>query len=248
MRISLLAAALVLLVSGCPDKPSTDNSKSVFEPAPTAPAGEAGAANPHAGMDPGALPAGHPPMGGAMGGAAAGNPQMVGGIAAPSAAAGQGAMALTWTLPEGWKETPPANAMRRAQFEVEGKGGKAECVVFYFGPGQGGDPLSNARRWADQFQQPDGKPSSEVMKTGSRKAGEIEITTVEVTGTYANTMMGGAPEANQMLLGAVAMGPDAPWFFKFTGPQETVEGARAGFEALLDSLKAGAAAAEKAAE
>ena len=29
--------------------------------------------------------------------------------------------------------------MRRAQYRISGSGGDAECVVFYFGPGQGGD-------------------------------------------------------------------------------------------------------------
>lgn len=237
MRLSLLPLAILLVLTGCPDRPSADNSQSVFEPAPT-PAAGAAAANPHAGPGEGEMPPGHPPVPGAAPAAGA-MPGANMGITPPPANVGQGAMSLTWTLPEGWKEVAPANPMRRAQFEVTGKAGPAECVVFYFGPGQGGDPLSNARRWADQFVQPDGKPSSEVMKTGSRKAGEIGITTVEVTGNYAGGMMGGAPQENQMLLGAVATGPDAPWFFKFTGPKDTVEGARAGFEKLLDSLKPG---------
>jgi len=42
-----------------------------------------------------------------------------------------------------------------------------------------------------------------------------------------------------MLLGAIAEGPDANWFFKLTGPEATVEAQRAGFEALLKSLRKG---------
>lgn len=236
MRIAFAALTALVLLPGCPDKASTDTSKSVFEPAPTA---APGAIDPHA--KPGALPAGHPPTGAGTAGmpAAAGAPNPFG-VPTPVAGTGVGATGMTWSLPEGWTEVKPANAMRRAQFEVTGEAGKAECVVFYFGPGQGGDPLSNARRWADQFVQPDGKPSADVMKTASRKVGEMEVLTVEVTGSYGGGMGTGTPQENQMLLGAVAKGPDAPWFFKFTGPKKIVEANRKSFDALLDSLKPGA--------
>ncbi len=236
MRIAVAALTALVLLPGCPDEASHDTSQSVFEPAPAA---APGAADPHA--QPGALPAGHPPTaGGAMPGAGAPGAPSQFGVPTPVAGTGVGATGMTWTLPEGWTEVKPANAMRRAQFEVTTEAGKAECVVFYFGPGQGGDPLSNARRWADQFVQPDGKPSADVMKTSSRKVGEMEVLTVEVTGSYGGGMGGGTVAENQMLLGAVAKGPDAPWFFKFTGPKATVEANRKGFDALLDSLKPGA--------
>jgi hypothetical protein len=40
-----------------------------------------------------------------------------------------------------------------------------------------------------------------------------------------------------MLLGAIAQGPDANWFFKFTGPAGTVRAQRAAFEGMIRSLK-----------
>jgi hypothetical protein len=42
-----------------------------------------------------------------------------------------------------------------------------------------------------------------------------------------------------MLLGAIARGPDANWFFKATGPQKTLEANRAAFEAMVRSLRSG---------
>ena len=42
-----------------------------------------------------------------------------------------------------------------------------------------------------------------------------------------------------MLLGGIAQGPDAPWFFKLTGPEETLRGERAAFVAMLESLDVG---------
>ena len=50
---------------------------------------------------------------------------------------------------------------------------------------------------------------------------------------------GGGAKPGYALLGAIAEGPDANWFFKLTGPQKTVEENRATFAALIDSLKTG---------
>jgi hypothetical protein len=40
-----------------------------------------------------------------------------------------------------------------------------------------------------------------------------------------------------MLLGAIASGPDAPWFFKFTGPAETVRSQREAFLDMMESIR-----------
>jgi hypothetical protein len=130
--------------------------------------------------------------------------------------------------------------MRRAQYRVPGEAGDGECVVFYFGAGQGGDAQANADRWAGQFEQPDGRASTEVMKTRMLNVNGISVMVVEVTGTYnAGAMMGGATEAKpgQMLLGAIAEGPDANWFFKFTGPEDTVKANQEAFDKMLRSLQ-----------
>jgi len=114
-------------------------------------------------------------------------------------------------------------------------------VVFYFGPGQGGDALSNASRWAGQFRQPDGRNPTAAMKTSEIRVGELKVTLVEVRGTYAGGMGGTAAgeRPGYQLLGAIASGPDANWFFKLTGPETTVTSQRAAFEGLIRSLKKG---------
>jgi hypothetical protein len=132
--------------------------------------------------------------------------------------------------------------MRKAQYRIPGEAGDAECVVFYFGPGQGGDARANAERWAGQFTQPDGRASTEVMKTESLDVNGLNVLWVEVKGTYkASPMMGGSAEPNPayMLFGAIARGPDANWFFKLTGPEATVEANRSAFDAMVRSLQIG---------
>jgi hypothetical protein len=163
-----------------------------------------------------ALPPGHPPIEGAGG-------------------------FLAWQVPTGWIEEAPSSPMRRAQYRVPGPGGDGECVVFYFGPGQGGDAMANARRWASQFQQPDGRPSEEVMKTRHLDDAGVHVLLVEVTGTYDGGMTmtdaPATPKPGWMLLGAIAEGPDANWFFKFTGPEPTVRAEREAFERMVRSLR-----------
>jgi hypothetical protein len=87
------------------------------------------------------MPSDHPPTGQ--------------GAAVPSLLGGSGTVStsLAWDTPEAWIEETPSSGMRRAQYRVTGEAGDGECVVFYFGPGQGGDAQANAERWAGQFEQ-----------------------------------------------------------------------------------------------
>jgi hypothetical protein len=132
--------------------------------------------------------------------------------------------------------------MRRAQYRIPGPGGGGECVVFYFGPGQGGDAKSNAQRWVNQFKGADGKPVDKAAKIREIKVGTIPVTMVEVAGTYVGGMgsgPAGGEQANYMLLGAIAEGPDARWFFRATGPRATLEKERAAFDRMIKSLRVG---------
>jgi hypothetical protein len=154
-----------------------------------------------------------------------------------------GATALSWKTPADWVARPPSSAMRKAQYRVPGEAGDAECIVFYFGPGQGGDAMANAERWAGQFTLADGRPGTADVKILHREVGDIDVLTVEVAGTYEGAAMmqrqKPAPVPDQMLLGAIAQGPDANWFFKLTGPKATVESQRAAFDSLIESFKQG---------
>ena len=179
----------------------------------------------------GEMPAGHPPVQ---------QPDPTSMMPTPVVNEGN---VLTWTAPEGWNQEPPANPMRQSQYRVPGAGGDGECVVYYFGVGQGGGPMANAERWAGQFTQPDGSPSIEAMETEEIVANGLDTLLIEVSGTYSSGgMMTGAPAQTMpgyKLLGAVVEGPDSNWFFKFTGPTATVEAQRAAFDALLRSLRTG---------
>jgi hypothetical protein len=127
--------------------------------------------------------------------------------------------------------------MRAATYAVD----DAECVVYFFGQGQGGGVQANIDRWAGQFKQPDGKPA--VPKTAKRTIHGLSVTTVEVAGTYAGMagpMGGAAPnKPGYRMLGAIIENPGGNIFLKFSGPAKTIAANQAKFEQLLNSFKKG---------
>ena len=81
------------------------------------------------------------------------------------------------------------------------------------------------------------------MRVSRLEGTSVPIQLVEITGTYDGGMtMTDAPaerQPNAMLLGAIAEGPDAPWFFKFTGPEATVRQQREAFVQMVVSIHTG---------
>jgi hypothetical protein len=104
--------------------------------------------------------------------------------------------------------------------------------------------MSNAVRWSEQFTLADGSPAQSALKTSEIVVGGLKVFLVEVAGTYKGgmtmTAQPATPKPGYRLLGAVAPGPDANWYFKFTGPDATVNEQRAAFTSMVSSLKHGA--------
>ncbi len=128
--------------------------------------------------------------------------------------------------------------MRAANYTV----GDAECVVYFFGAGQGGGVEANLARWKGQFTV-NGQPAP--AKTSTRKVNGLSVTEMDVTGVYAATggaMSGGGamstqtPKAGTRMLTAIVEGPGGNLFVKFTGPEKTVTGNSAKFQALVSSF------------
>jgi hypothetical protein len=140
---------------------------------------------------------------------------------------------VKWTAPAGWvsKGTAP---MRAATYTV----GDAECVVYFFGQGQGGSVEANLARWNGQFTR-NGAPA--VAKTAKRIVHGLPVTTMDVTGVYAG--MGGpmmspqAPQADYRMLAAIVENPNGNLFVKFTGPVKTVTANEPKFEQLVASFQ-----------
>lgn len=152
----------------------------------------------------------------------------------------ESAAGLKWTAPAGWSNRG-SQPMRAATYIVPAASGDrmtAECVVYYFGPGQGGSVQANIDRWKSQFTQ-GGKPAE--ARVGRRTVHGLPVTTIETAGDYSG--MGGplattpTIEKSYRLLGAIIEGPQGSIFIKFTGPAKTVGANQSRFEQLVDSFE-----------
>jgi hypothetical protein len=149
-----------------------------------------------------------------------------------AAALAESAAGLSWTAPAGWATKGPA-PMRAATYTV----GDAECVVYFFGQGQGGSVDANMARWKGQFTM-NGQPAP--AKTATKTVNGLKASTLDVTGAYAG--MGGpemtplAAKPDYRMLAAIIEGPGGNIFLKFTGPVKTVTANQAKYEQLMNSV------------
>lgn len=150
---------------------------------------------------------------------------------------------LRYSVPTTWQRVPAPSDMRAAQYRIPRSGADTEdgeLVLFFFGKGQGGGVEQNIERWYGQFTQPDGRPTKEVAVISTRKVGGVEITEVDLSGSYKPAAMGGgstAEKPNYRMLAAIVQGEGGPWFFRATGPKTTIQNAQAGFSEMLGSLE-----------
>jgi hypothetical protein len=149
---------------------------------------------------------------------------------------------LTWDVPSEWK-VGPTQQMRIATYIIqaaEGDADNADCAVFHF-PGTGGAKEANLRRWEGQFEQPDGRNSSDVAIIEETESNNLKVTTIELNGIYK---VAGGPmmevrdkKPGYRLMGAIIEGPRGPVFFKMVGPEKTVTAAQEQFMGMVKSVK-----------
>jgi len=162
-------------------------------------------------------------------------------LALPFAALAESAGGVKWTAPASFK-VQPAKPMRAATYKfvaAKGDSEDGELAVYYFGANQGGSIDENLVRWYGQFEQPDGKKSQDAAKTKKETVKGLNITTVDLSGTFTASMGPMAPKSNKpgyRMLGAIVEGPDGNVFFKLTGPLKTVAAAEADWKKLIQSL------------
>jgi hypothetical protein len=147
---------------------------------------------------------------------------------------------LHWDDPPRWKRGPVSSPMRVAEYVVPSAArdsADAECTVITFGSNQGGGVENNVDRWVRQFNPLSGAPSK-----ATRQVGGMNVTRVEVAGSYHPMAMPGGPSGastlpDARLVGAIVEAPSGLWFFKLTGPDNAVKAAAAEFDAMIGSLR-----------
>lgn len=145
---------------------------------------------------------------------------------------------LTFEAPASWKKVQPKNSMRRAQLNPPAASGDkdpAELAVFAF-PGGAGTVQQNVQRWQSQFQDAAGKAPK--VESRAVKGKNIDVTRVEVAGTYTDSLAGKGPQPDFRLLGAIVETPGAAFFLKLVGPEKTIAAIKPEFEKLIASITA----------
>lgn len=142
-------------------------------------------------------------------------------------------------VPAAWVRSQPASTMRVAQFALPPAGGAeaGELVAYFFPSGQGGPHQANIERWASQFVSADGKPVT--PKVSTRKAGDTEVTLVELHGTYARGVgMGptGDAKPDQSLVTAMVETAIGRITLQMYGPSKTVAAQRDNFLKLAQGF------------
>jgi len=80
------------------------------------------------------------------------------------------------------------------------------------------------------------------IKRAKQKVGDLDVTVVEIHGTFSGSGMPGAapaaPKPSFALFGAIVETQGSLTFFKLTGPEKTMAAAKPGFDKLVASLRA----------
>ena len=159
---------------------------------------------------------------------------------------------VVWDTPGSWTTinapNAPRSGVKKASYNVPKAGNdkeEGEVLVTFNGTGDRGDPAKSFKEWFDQF---DGNLGPTAKREEFVNGHGLKVETVEVAGTYKVAL---APPVgpqkksavqmvknNFRLVGAVVKTPDrGNWFFKLTGPDDTVQSTRSALRALLESAR-----------
>jgi hypothetical protein len=166
----------------------------------------------------------------------------------PSAASSEAPTALgplVFTAQPGWTVEKPSSQMRKAQYllpRAENDKEDASLVVYFFG-GQGGSLEDNVNRWTQQFEQPDGRKSSEVLTSSERTVNGMKVHDVVLSGTYvAETQPGSGTHLRKegwRMMASIIEAKEGPYYAKLVGPEATVKHWEASFREFVSEMKPG---------
>jgi hypothetical protein len=150
---------------------------------------------------------------------------------------------LSVAAPEGWKRKQPSSGIIEHEFAIpksEGDSTDGRMTVM----GAGGSIEANIDRWTGQFEDASGKRlGKDQVRVEKRKIAGEEVVIVDLSGTYLEKTGGPfAPgptikrEKFRMLAGIVTTKNLGNYFFKFYGPEKTVEANKDAFVTMLESL------------
>lgn len=148
---------------------------------------------------------------------------------------------LTFEATGDWKSITPKSRILEKEIEVP-KVGDDEAAGRLTMMGAGGSIDANIQRWEGQFSQSDG--SAAEAKTKKMTVDGMDVTMVDISGTFSQTMggpfSGGKKVENpdyRMLAAIIETAGEGNYFVKLVGPAATVNANEAEFEKMIKSAK-----------
>lgn len=129
-----------------------------------------------------------------------------------------------WTVPNHWV-SQPATAFRVGSFEIPGTAGPADLSISFLS-GPAGGVLANINRWRGQLALE--ATDEEGLKSLTRVLTIGEDSVLLVTLTSA--------DLKNRIVAAIWEKPEGAWFFKLTGPVQTLVQEDAVFMQFLESV------------
>jgi len=140
---------------------------------------------------------------------------------------------ITWDLPDGWQPMSGGSGMALALFEAPGESGAARVSVTPL-TGSAGGVLANINRWRGQVGLNSIKTIEDQPMTGLQvdqsPAGLIDLASPQ-----------GISAGTERMLVVLVPRPqdDRTWFFKMTGPDDTITRHKQGFVRFVESVQFG---------
>ena len=149
---------------------------------------------------------------------------------------------LVVTAPEGWQRKQPGSGIVEHEFAIpkaEGDTADGRMTVM----GAGGTVDANIDRWIGQFLNADGERlAKEKAKIEKKKIAGEDVVIVDIAGTYVDKPPfapgpGTQRKNYRMLAGVITTKQLGNYFFKFYGPEKTVEANEDAFAKMIESLE-----------
>lgn len=148
--------------------------------------------------------------------------------------------------PAAWKANESPFKTRLHTFVVpkaQGDERETEIQVIFFGKGSGGGLAENLDRWKKMFEPPEGKKLDDIAKVEKFKVGNVDVTTLDVQGTYLDKFPPFAPNAKTIRrpeyrrINVYFDSDEGPFFVIFVGPAKTVAQNKKAFDEWLRAFK-----------
>lgn len=174
-------------------------------------------------------------------------------LAAHTSAQDQKGTTVEWgglksTTPGNWKEVPPSNKMRLAQFRLPRADGDKEDgeLALFRSPG-GGTIQQNLERQEKKFEIPAGVKAADAIKTGKIQLGKIDAVVQDIQGTLLkkfppfdpNAKITKVPEYRQLYVIFEKAEGDGTALYSLTllGPAKTIEKHKKAFDEWVKNFK-----------